>query len=957
MRKTIGTQLRISACAALALAAAQLSAVEVPERTGVGEKELRHPDLEISVVLRTPTELPQGAGASQAAADLAALGVPVDRGRLDARGGRWGVLTPSHPLVPGSGVGNELTWENLGRPAPANDAAFRAAASRAFRGYLESNAVALRIDVDELAGKGLATVHQDGAIAQIYVPRVFKGIPVRGSYLTAVINHGNLVLFGANNWGDVNASAVPRLSADEALETVQAHVEPFTISGRWGKNELTFVPMARGYEVKRIRLGQGYSHRLAWVIRPSFEGDLGRYEALVDAHSGQLISFEDTNKYAELKGGVYPVSNDGISPDGVEHVGWPMPFDNISTTAGTVTSDGGGNFTAAAGNRTSNLSGQYVRINDNCGAISLTTTGDLDFGTSGGTDCVTPGFGGAGNTHSSRTGSHELNRMIEMARSHLPGNSWLQQTLTSNMNINNTCNAFWNGTVNFYRSGGGCSNTGEIAGVFDHEWGHGMDANDATPGIASPSGEGIADIYTALRLNDSCIGRNFRPSVNCSGNGDPCLDCTGVRDIDYLKHQSGQPHDYSWSNATCGGGVHCVGHVYSEAVWSLWKRKLQSSPYNYDNNTAWEIVNRLTFIGAGNTGTWFSGGPPNGGCSGSSGYMNYLAADDDNGDLNDGTPHMGAIFGAFDDQEIACGTPTVQDSGCAGTPTTAPTVSATPFDKSVSLSWTAVTGATSYEVFRTDGVFACDFGKIKVGEITGTSFSDSGLQNARDYSYVVIPKGPSAACFGPASTCTTVAPAAGPNLEVDPGTAAPALTSGDGDEFLDNCEEGSLTFDVANTGLGTLTNVRIVGVTPTSHPATTVTTIFPAAVSPSSIAQGGTGSGSFNFTAGGLAPGDTLIFQVEVTADELAASKFENLSVSPTESDFTTFASKTFSFETDLEEWTVEQGTFNRSTALGGGGGTSWAIESSNGLHNQCDRIRSPLMRLQATSTLSLETN
>ena len=116
-----------------------------------------------------------------------------------------------------------------------------------------------------------------------------------------------------------------------------------------------------------------------------------------------------------------------------------------------------------------------------------------------------------------------------MGRSHLPNNSWLQSQLTSNMNIKDTCNAFWNGaTVNFYRSGGGgggCANTGEIAGVFDHEWGHGMDANDATPGIASPSGEGIADIYTAIRLNDSCIGRNFRSSV-CSGNGDPCDTCT-----------------------------------------------------------------------------------------------------------------------------------------------------------------------------------------------------------------------------------------------------------------------------------------------------------------------------------------------------------------------------------------------------------------------------------------------
>ena len=179
---------------------------------------------------------------------------------------------------------------------------------------------------------------------------------------------------------------------------------------------------------------------------------------------------------------------------------------------------------------------------DNCGTDSLTQSGGIDWGTSGGTDCTTPGFGGAGNTHASRSGFYELNRIKEMARSHLPSNTWLQGRLTANMNINNTCNAFWNGsTVNFYRSGGGCANTGEIAAVFDHEWGHGMDANDVVGGIASPSGEGIADIYSALRLYDSCIGRNFLSSTPCSGNGDPCITCTGVRDIDYLKRAVRQP--------------------------------------------------------------------------------------------------------------------------------------------------------------------------------------------------------------------------------------------------------------------------------------------------------------------------------------------------------------------------------------------------------------------------------
>lgn len=33
-------------------------------------------------------------------------------------------------------------------------------------------------------------------------------------------------------------------------------------------------------------------------------------------------------------------------------------------------------------------------------------------------------------------------------------------------------------------------------------WGHGLDQNDVSAGISKPSGEGIADLYSALRLND-----------------------------------------------------------------------------------------------------------------------------------------------------------------------------------------------------------------------------------------------------------------------------------------------------------------------------------------------------------------------------------------------------------------------------------------------------------------------
>ena len=108
------------------------------------------------------------------------------------------------------------------------------------------------------------------------------------------------------------------------------------------------------------------------------------------------------------------------------------------------------------------------------------------------------------------------------------------------MNINLNCNAFWNGaTVNFYRQGGGCGNTGEIAAIFDHEWGHGIDNNQGNTSISSP-GEAIADIYALLRLDTSCIGRGFNIGVNCDGYGDGCTQCTGVREVDFARHVSGQ---------------------------------------------------------------------------------------------------------------------------------------------------------------------------------------------------------------------------------------------------------------------------------------------------------------------------------------------------------------------------------------------------------------------------------
>jgi hypothetical protein len=495
-----------------------------------------------------------------------------------------------------------------------------------------------------------------------------------------------------------------------------------------------------------------------------------------------------------------------------------------------------------------------------------------------------------------------------------------------------------------------------------------MDNNDAVPSISSP-GEGIADIYSTLRLNDSCVARGFFNAGNCSGYGDPCISCSGIRDVDWAQRASGNPHDIQWidtncapgpSNGPCGGGVHCEGSVYGEAVWDLWNRDLTAAPFSYTVDRSREVATYLTYAGATSVGAqWYTcdtTAPFDGGCGATGGYLKYLAADDDNGNLNDGTPHMTAIYAAFNRLKIACQTIAPVNSGCAGAPASAPVVTATPRDKRIDLSWTAVAGTTEYEVFRTDGVFGCNFGKIKIATTAGTSLVDTGLQNGRSYSYTVIPKGAAESCFGPASSCTSATPVPGPAITASADAVAFDVLTGDADAFLDNCEVVEVNLPVSNTGSAALTNLRIVGASSTSHPSSTLLTAMPLVIAPS-LASCGEADGAVQFQVEGVAAGDTFEVDLEVTADEFAPTiqTVHVVAGIATEGDFVPTATQTWNFTADAEGWVTEQGTFVRSNAgAGTPGNNGFFFQSSGNLANQCDVVRSPLLQMTATSTLSL---
>jgi hypothetical protein len=195
---------RLCAVLCLTLAVAlPAAAVVVPEHgSRLADKEFRDPALNIHETYRTPADLP-AAAAHRATADLAALGIPAHNARIDPLGGRFGTLVTAQPVIPGDGLGNRLRWSDLRTPRPAGPRALESAAWGAFARWLGERRSTLRIDLAELPRPGRLEATADGSVIQIHAPRRVAGIPVRDSYVTAVINHGNLVLFGAHHWGDV----------------------------------------------------------------------------------------------------------------------------------------------------------------------------------------------------------------------------------------------------------------------------------------------------------------------------------------------------------------------------------------------------------------------------------------------------------------------------------------------------------------------------------------------------------------------------------------------------------------------------------------------------------------------------------------------------------------------------------------------------------------------------------
>jgi len=688
------------------------------------------------------------------------------------------------PLLPGPA--NDLRWQGCAELACLSAESIDTAASE----FLAEQQDLLGIDVDDLVIDPGGTVAVGRSLQLIRFQYAPAGVPVREGSVYLRVNAGNLVQIATENVAPEAVDPTPVITKDDAWSVVRDHlgdlahgedvmVDTGTLS------LLPVTPDGVDPDGDSVLYGGGFDYRLVWRLAFVRSGIVGTWEALVDAHDGELIAFVDANRYGQIHGGAYP---------GDDHVGEadrPFPFADTGLPAPDDYADAAGRFPGDVA--TATLIGKYTWIDDECGAISASTTdGEIDFSLGPGLDCeVPPGnTAGAGNTHSSRTQYYHLTMVNMKARTYMPTNTWLN-TDHMNVNVNGSpwCNATsGSGTLNFYKADTGCWNLGEIPSVSLHEWGHSMDDFDGSGGDSRPV-ETRADWTAILQTHDSCIGRGFHLSGNCDGEGDACLDCNGVRDGDWDMHANHTPwtaanHGTFWS---CSGGTyfgpcgledHCESGIGTQALWDL--VTLDLATQGLDLTTSWQLVDRLFYSSMPTLGDMYTCSPPSSdGCNGASLYNAMMALDDDGDGTANGTPHAASIFAALDRHNIACGTagdPQNQNS------TTCPSLVATTVtgvgeNSTAVLTWDAVPDATRYLIFRND--IDCNAGFVKVGEVTAptVTFTDTSVANHIEYYYRVQAATDVDACVGPMSACEPVIPV--PCETASAPTALAAVANGD----------------------------------------------------------------------------------------------------------------------------------------------------------------------------------
>ena len=346
----------------------------------------------------------------------------------------------------------------------------------------------------------------------------------------------------------------------------------------------------------------GLSHSLAWMVRTR-TGDTdrgvlpGHWVSFVDAQTGALLNVHNQVRYLE---GTVLGRHDTRTVDGDFSTSPMVRLDIDGDNGDAGQTDGSGAVDIAGATAFSaDLNGEYFRVvNDSGGEGALSWAGG------------TATWGEEDASQAEIDSYVFLNITQQWAAEYAYDVPLTTYKIRSTVNIGDSCNAYYDGNVNFFSKGSGCNNTGRILDVNVHEWGHGMHYSAANSNYLDGSvGEGAGDTLAVLNTGDPVMAPYFMESGS------------GIREVASNRRY---PDDIV-------GEVHADGLIYGGAMWDTWA-ELES---DLGPEEGYAVIARL-FV----EGLQFN--PEL-----AETYDSMIAADDDNGDLSDGTPHQCAILDGF----------------------------------------------------------------------------------------------------------------------------------------------------------------------------------------------------------------------------------------------------------------------------------------------------------------------
>lgn len=327
-----------------------------------------------------------------------------------------------------------------------------------------------------------------------------------------------------------------------------------------------------------------------------------------------LADREELVHTCDVSGTVYTKLTPGVLPDLVSNPTVQVPLAHVLVTSpqGNVITDINGNFNIVGATAPLNVNvkydGPFVTTTD---ASAPVYSLPANLASASGNSIVmnsTPTQFYTGEANS----MYWLGKLRDYIRAVNPGDATGDIDALSNCNLAQTCNAYFNGSsVNFFSAGGGCVNTA-YSTVVAHEMGHWLNVVYGSGNGPDGFGEGNADNWATYLTDQPIVGENFFT------NGG--IIRTGLNTRTFCGDNAGG----------CYGEVHNDGEVLMGALWKV-RTRLKTSL----GNSAGSATADLLF------NSWMNA--YNDSQIKTIDRTHWLVLDDNDGDINNGTPHFNDI--------------------------------------------------------------------------------------------------------------------------------------------------------------------------------------------------------------------------------------------------------------------------------------------------------------------------